>query len=276
MISIGSDARDLAPAVTRSIRILDILAEHRGEAMSLTEIAAAIGAAKSSTSNLCAVLEDSGLIQRRRGGGYALGSRTAELGGAYISSFDQLQEFHRLCLASPHLSQQLVKVALLDGTEVLYLARHEGRAPLQLAASIGARFPAASTAVGNVLLAALDDEEIARRFAVPGAFPRWTATSVADLETLVRRVDLARRRGWADDEGAVLAGMQGLAVVLPPVYQHETPLALGVSFPAAETSEEEREELLAELCSLRDDLIAPFQAMRPGGGTPGGQRGGTR
>lgn len=261
-------ARHLAPAVARSIRILDVLEEARGRGLSLTEVAAAIDAAKSSTSNLCTVLEESGLIQRRPGGAYTLGRRTVELGGSYIDSFDQLREFHRLCEASEHLSQQLVKVAMLDGTEVLYLARHEGRTPFQFAATVGARFPAASTAVGNALLSGLDDEEVERRFVDPASLPRWTDRSVVDVDTLLRRVRLARERGWADDAGAVLPGMQGYAVTLPPVRLQELPLALGVSFVASETPEDLRAVLLEELAVLRDELVAPFVAMRPGGPGP--------
>lgn len=259
----NEDRRDPAPAVTRSLQILDTLAERRGRPMSLTELASAIGAAKSSTSNVCTVLEESGLI-RRREGGYSLGPRTAELGGAYIGSFDQLAEFHRHCTESEHLARQLVKVALLDGTEVLYLARHEGRAPLQLAASIGARFPAASTAVGNILLADLEDSAIRERFSHPGSLPHWTESSVLDIDTLLRRVHEARDRGWADDEGAVLPGMRGFAVRLPPVHSHESPLAVGVSFFEAEASEEERSAILEDLHKLRDVLTAPHQAMRRG------------
>src|SRR3954464_12814557 len=91
--------RDPAPAVTRSIKILGLLADAHGRALALSDIARAIGAAKSSTSNLCAVLEENGLIQRRDGG-FVLGRRTVELGGAYISSFDQVREFYRLAADS--------------------------------------------------------------------------------------------------------------------------------------------------------------------------------
>ena len=53
---------------------------------------------------------------------------------------------------------------MLDGTEVLYLARYEGRSRFRLAANIGDRFPAALTATGQALLAGLPPAEVARRF----------------------------------------------------------------------------------------------------------------
>lgn len=63
------------PAVTRAIRILDLLAEARGETRTLTEIARELGLAKSSESNLHIALEEGGLF---RTGGYLLARRTVE------------------------------------------------------------------------------------------------------------------------------------------------------------------------------------------------------
>lgn len=101
-----------------------------------------------------------------------MGRRTVELGGAYPAGHDQLRDFYIVCSELPHLRHELVKVAVLDGTDVLYLARREGRAPLRLSASIGDRFLAAPTAVGNALLAELSAEVVAGRFASEAAFPR--------------------------------------------------------------------------------------------------------
>lgn len=236
--------RDPAPAVTRSIRILGLLADAHGVPIALSDIARAIGAAKSSTSNLCAVLEENSLIQRRDGG-YILGRRTVELGGAYIASFDQVREFYRLAAESPLLSHELMQIAVLDGIEVLYLARHEGRAPLRLTASIGDRFPAAPTAVGNALLSLLSPDEVAARFDRPDAFPQRTERSTSSLAQLQRKLELVRERGYAIDEGEVHPGVVGVARVIPPRASGEAPLAMGVSL--VEPSASHRDAVIAEL-----------------------------
>jgi DNA-binding IclR family transcriptional regulator len=254
-VSDAASERDPAPAVTRSIRILGLLADAHGHPMALSEIARAIGAAKSSTSNLCVVLEENGLIQRRDGG-FVLGRRTVELGGAYIASFDQVREFYRLAAESPLLSHELMQIAVLDGTEVLYLARHEGRAPLRLTASIGDRFPAAPTAVGNALLSLLPPEEVAARFASPAAFPKRTERSTADLPALQRKLDLVRERGYALDEGEVHPGVVGLARVIPPRASGESALALGVSL--VEPSAAHRDAILVELAAVVAQLSNPL------------------
>ena len=147
--------------------------------MPLGDIARGIGAAKSSTSNLCQVLEDGRMIVRTPTG-YLLGRRTVELGGAYIAQFNQMREFYDFCDAAPLLGHEVVQIAMLDGTDVLYLARHEGRAPMRLSASIGSRFPAAPTAVGNALLTTLTDAEIAGPVHRAAALPATHRAQRAD------------------------------------------------------------------------------------------------
>jgi DNA-binding IclR family transcriptional regulator len=260
-----SDAAEssLAPAVSRAVRILSLLADSRGVPRPLTEIARALGAAKSSTSNVCAVLADAGLIQRRDTG-YVLGRRTVELGGAYLAGFDQVREFYRICARSPVLGRELVQIAVLDGTDVLYLARHEGRAPLRLTAGIGDRFPAALTAVGNALLAALPPEEVDARYAGAPGIPRLTDRSTQTLEALRAKLEATRARGHALDEGEVFPNVVGLALTVPARHSGEQTLAIGVSTidvgAGGAAAAEHRETVLAALRYAVGRLSNPMAA----------------
>lgn len=252
--------RDPAPALTRGVRILELLSEANGQPVALSDIARALGAAKSSTSNLCTVLEESRLI-RRLDTGYTLGHRTVEFGGAYLGGFNEVREFYRFCSAAPMLSGEVVQVAMLDGTDVVYLARHEGKGPLRLTANIGDRFPAAPTAVGNALLAALPDSEIVARFSSPAAFPRRTEASVANLRDLMTKLQQVRERGFAIDENEVHPGISGIALRVPPRSSQSPALAIGCSFLTAATSDVQRSTIVAELRELERLLENPMQVV---------------
>ncbi|MCF2707034.1 IclR family transcriptional regulator [Arcanobacterium haemolyticum] len=218
----------LAPAVSRAVRILDALSQARGVEQSLADLSRTIGAAKSSTSNICAVLEEANLIQKREYG-YVLGRATVELGGAYLATFDQVREFYRLCANSPVLRGELLQLGVLDGTDVIYLARHEGTAPLRLTAGVGDRFPASITAIGNALLMALSSEEVALRYKNIAAFPVMTSKSTTTFPELEAKLARARERGYALDEGEVFPNVVGVAMPIPPRRAGEQPLAIGVS-----------------------------------------------
>ncbi len=89
----SAEVESLAPAVTRAGAILDLLAENAGEAAGPSELARRLGLPKSSIANICNALAEIGLV-RRIGTGFALGRKLAELGGAYLASVDQIQEFY--------------------------------------------------------------------------------------------------------------------------------------------------------------------------------------
>ncbi|HSU34456.1 MAG TPA: IclR family transcriptional regulator [Propionibacteriaceae bacterium] len=253
----GVVVRTPAPAVSRALHILTLLEQADGQPLPLANIARGIGAAKSSTSNLCQVLEDGRMIARTATG-YVLGRRTVELGGSFIARFNQIREFYNYCASAPLLGHEVVQIAMLEGTDVLYLARHEGRAPMRLSASIGSRFPAAPTAVGNALLTLLTDVEIAARFAGPQAFPRRTEHSVQTLDALLRKVRLARSRGYAVDDNEVHPGVYGVAVVLPPWASGEQSLAIGASLMAVQASEQFVTSIVEELHLAVDQLSNPL------------------
>ena len=223
-------ARDPAPAVTRSLRILTLLAESGGRAKTLSDIARSLGIAKSSTANLCLALEEGAMIQRTAEG-YRLGRRTAELGGAYALRFNQVREFFEVCTNSPELADEVVQIAMLEGTDVLYLARHEGRAPYSLGTPIGSRLPAALSATGNAILATMTDAEIRNLHA--GVQVRAVSeTGPRSPADLLARIAEVRRRGYAVDREESFAGVIGVAVALPPWSPSDPLLAMGAALPA--------------------------------------------
>ena len=145
--AIALDAESLAPAVTRAAAILDLLAGDGAVAYGPSEIARRLGLPKSSIANICGTLADVGLL-RRVGTGFALGRKLAELGGAYLAAMDLVQEFYEACRELPTGSEETVQLAVLDGLEMTYLARHDGRQPVRLTSQIGRRLPALLRAAG--------------------------------------------------------------------------------------------------------------------------------
>ena len=107
------------------------------------------------------------------GGLYRLTPRVLRLGFAYIAS-NELPD-----LLQPHVDQlsgeihESCSASILDGNEIVYIARAATKRIMTVALGIGARLPAHCTSMGRVLLAALDPAEAARRIA---AAPRKAFT----------------------------------------------------------------------------------------------------
>ncbi|MEU1970044.1 IclR family transcriptional regulator [Microbacterium sp. NPDC019599] len=250
--------RDPAPAVTRSIRLLELLAQSSGP-MTLTELATALGLAKSSTANLCLALEASDMIERVAVG-FRLGRRTAQLGGAFAAQFQQVREFYSVCDASPVLRHELVQVAMLDGTNALYLARHEGGARVRLGTPLGSRLPAALSATGRALLMGFEDALVTELLADQAPFPQLTERSPSDLPALLERLAAARERGWALDAEESYPGIVGVAVPLDPWAPGDPRLALGVGMSVAEADDAHIQRVAAALSEAAEALTNPFSA----------------
>jgi DNA-binding IclR family transcriptional regulator len=266
-----AEPESLAPAVTRAGAILDVLAERSGEAPGPSELARRLGLPKSSIANICNALADVGLV-RRIGTGFALGRKLAELGGAYLASVDQVQEFYEACRLLPTGSDETMQLAILDGLEMTYLARHDGRQPVRLTSQIGRRLPATVTATGKAALASLPDDELDRRLADVTVLPRFTANSLGTVEALRAELDVVRRRGYAMDDEETVEGAVCFGVMIPGRQPGEGPYAASITLLKPRATEERVPLLVADLHRLAAWLSDPLrvdQDRRDGSGSDG-------
>lgn len=257
---LAAEAESLAPAVTRAGAILDLLAENAGTAAGPSELARRLGLPKSSIANICNALADAGLV-RRVGTGFALGRKLAELGGAYLASVDQVQEFYEACQLLATGSEETVQLAVLDGLEMTYLARHDGRQPVRLSSQIGRRLPATVTATGKAALASLDDEELDRRLAEVGTLPVLTSHSIGTMEALRAELAAVRRHGYAVDDEETAEGVVCLGVRIPGRRAGDGPFAASITVLKARATEERVPLLIADLRLLAERLSDPLQAV---------------
>ncbi|MEO8229251.1 MAG: IclR family transcriptional regulator [Chloroflexota bacterium] len=254
----------LVPAVTRAGAVLDLLADNGGLPAGPSELARRLGLPKSSIANICSALADIGLV-RRVGTGFALGRRLAELGGAYLAAVDQIEEFYEACRLLPTGSEETVQLAVLDGLEVTYLARHDGQQPVRLTSQIGHRLPASVTAPGKAALASLDVRELERRLAGLGALPVLTARSHRTLDALRADLDRVRRRGYAIDDEETVEGVVCFGVSIPGRRPSEGPYAASITLLKARADDDRVPALVTDLRWLAERLSDPLRVDRPPG-----------
>jgi len=157
-VGVGSD-RSLSPAVSRAAAVLQLLAGRPKHPFGISEIARELQIPKSSASNICGELAVANLV-RRTALGFQLGPALAHLGAAYVSTVDQVRDFHEACERFAGNLEPLQLGVLTEGPGVLYLARHEGDQALRLVSDVGRRLPASHTAIGKAILASLPEEEL--------------------------------------------------------------------------------------------------------------------
>lgn len=211
--------------------LLDLLANNR-HGLSFGDIRTALDVPKSSLHGLLKVMTDRGYLsldtQTRL---YRVGVRVWESGHAFSSATDLAR------VAQPHLAALLgelnetIQMAILDGLENVYIAKQDSDHPLRLVSDVGRRLPAHTTALGKMLLAMLDSEELDRRLdgVTLQSFTEATISDTDDLRAMVAKI---RRRGYAEDLGEYTIGLYCVAVPVMDRPGHVV-AAISCSVPVA-------------------------------------------
>jgi IclR family pca regulon transcriptional regulator len=156
-----------------------------------------------------------------------LAPRVLRLGQSYLDAARLprlVQPFiQRLSMATG----ETVNVSVLDGREVVYVARSNSPRVVSIGFHAGARVPAHVVAPGTVLLAALPDEALQAWVATHG-LAGFSAGTVTDRQTFLAQVRAARvQDGWIS-RGALDPGLVGVAVALKD-RRGETKAAVGMT-----------------------------------------------
>jgi IclR family pca regulon transcriptional regulator len=187
------------------IRAFD--AEH--PELTLSEVARITGLTRASVRRFLHTLVDLGYM-RTDGRRFTLRPKILELGYAYLSSLT-LPE-----VAMPHLEKLVEQVhesssvCVLDGDEVVYVARVPTKRIMRIAISVGTRFPAYATSMGRVLLAGQSDEWLAGYLATADLRP-LTRFTIADPRRLHAELLDIRAQGYALVDQELEEGLRSIA-----------------------------------------------------------------
>jgi DNA-binding IclR family transcriptional regulator len=144
----------------RGIRVLETVAPAPGP-IGVTEVAAATGLDKGTTSRLLAILRELGYVrQSLTDRQYELGARCLWLAQGYSDSRAELVR-----RAAPELALlrdatgETVHLAVLEGRSVVSVAQEQPDRELRVHAAVGTRLPIDRTATGRAILAAMSAPE---------------------------------------------------------------------------------------------------------------------
>lgn len=242
-------------SAARVLDIFELLVQHPN-GLSLSEICGVLELPKSSAHALLMTLVKRGYLRGgRRERTYRLGPALFEIGSAYISSTDLIADGQAIVSEVARASDETVHLAVLDGADVLYVAKEEGTRTIRMVSAVGKRFPAHGTGVGKILLASLDDSALAERFPDGRPLVALTPQTITDPGALRTELEAIRSRGYAFDYEE---STPGLSCVAAPVYGAAGRIVAGmsISVPSARFSPARRDELLALLLSQVKRLSA--------------------
>ena len=247
----GSSVGTLA----RGLDVLELFGSGSAE-LSQTEISDALGLPMPTVHRLVALLTERGWLDRdpasrRLRPGIELARLVpALIGGMRLS---ELTRPHLIRLASE--LQETVNLAILQGSEIVYVLSETADRLLTSRAAVGMRLPAHCTALGKCLLAQLP-QDVARVALGDEPYERRTERTLTTWASLAEDLAAIRQAGVAISEEEYEVGLFSIAVPVRWLHGPGTG-AINVSLPATRAGCEFRNRLIERLLQASDEIGVP-------------------
>ncbi|GAA1721149.1 IclR family transcriptional regulator C-terminal domain-containing protein [Isoptericola hypogeus] len=217
----------------------------RRPSLTLSDVARETGLSRASARRFLHTLVELGYV-RFDGREFALRPAVLDLGYAYLSSLSLPD------VAAPHLERlsdqvgESSSVAVLDGTDIVYVARVATHRIMSAAIRVGTRFPAFATSMGRAILANLPEDE-REAFLASAELPALTAHTVTSAGKLRAALDRVREAGWALVDQELEEGLRSAAAPLRDA-RGAVVAAVNVSAPVRR----------GDVAEITDDILPPL------------------
>lgn len=222
---------------------------------SLSDVAKRTGLTRATARRLLLTLASLGYATTD-GRTFMLTPKVLDLGYAYLSSMNIQQ------IAQPYLEalseevNESSSVSVLDGPDVVYVARVPTTRIMTIALGLGTRLPAHCTSMGRVMLAELPPDEARSR--IEASIQARTEHTITDVDELEAELAKIRSQGWALVDQELEMGLRSIATPVRDASGHAI-ASMNVSTHAGRTSVEEIHEvflpaLVRSTAALNDAL----------------------
>lgn len=204
---------DYMQSLARGLQVIRAF-EHARPTLTITEVARLTSISRAAARRCLYTLSKLGYVSGFEGI-YELTPRILTLGYAYLSAMPLAR------IAQPvleRLSDRLhesCSIAVLDGDEIVYVARAATQRILSIGLGVGSRLPAYCTSMGRVLLAYLTDSDL-DAYLARVTLERHTQHTITDKSVLRKELQRVRTSGYVVVDQELEMGLRSIAV---PVKQ---------------------------------------------------------
>ena len=242
----------------RALSVLELVAQH-SHPYTLSELSASLDIPASTLLPIVHTLRDRQYLSYdEKTQTYSLGFRLFELGSMvqdtdfYAGIVDIMQTVVDGCGETCHFG-------ILNGGDVLYLAKVNSPQAIRMYSMTGRRLPAYSTAIGKALLRDYTPAQLSALY--PEGLKSLQPNTITDFETLYGQLLEIRRICFAYEKEESNENIQCIGI--PVCMDGRVSAAMSVSIPVFRYSEEMRqkaEQLLKEAAGFAERIL-PFRAF---------------
>jgi len=246
-----SESKEFVTSLARGLSVIRAFDKDHSR-LTLTEVAARTELNRATARRFLFTLNALGYIDSD-GKRFWLAPKILELGYAYLVSqpiVDTVQPFIE------RVSQETgesCSVSMLDGSDVVYIARYLTHHIMSVTLNVGTRLPAYATSMGRILLSAQNDDEIDALLSDTPLKP-FTEFTLTDIGALKQELHKTREQGYSIVSQELEIGLRSIAV---PIRNQNGRIvaAINVGTQAARIDEQELiDRILPSLQRAADEI----------------------
>jgi IclR family pca regulon transcriptional regulator len=223
--------------------------------MTLSDLAKAADLPRATARRILFTLERAGFVASD-GKLFSVTPRVLELAAAYLSSN------HVVSVLQPALdklssdAQEISSMAILDGNDVVFIARASPTRIFSAGIDIGYRLPAFCTSVGRILLSRLSNDELVSALGAMDLKP-LTPFTVTDRKRLLEAIIADRERGYSLVDREAEPGFRSISV---PVRRYDGTIIAAINM-GAHVDRVSTEEMIERFLPRLRDTAASVKSM---------------
>lgn len=238
--------KEFMTTLAKGLAVLDAFGPHQ-PAMTLSQAATATRVSRATARRILRTLAELGYVAQD-GRHFSLTPNILNLGFAYLSTQNWIDHAVPLMKDLSERLHESSSAAILQDSEVVYVARVPASRIMSVAITLGSRLPAFHTSMGRVQLGFLQEQEIWQRLRAAPIAP-YTQNTITDPQALFERIGEDRVQGFSLVDEELEKGLRSIAVPIVDRRGHAV-AALNLSTHSMRTTRNEMCERF--LPALRD------------------------
>lgn len=223
---------DFIQSLERGLAVINSFSRDR-RAQTLSEVAQHTGLTRATARRVLLTLAELGYVQQASRS-FTLTPKVLDLGYSFLSSFRVVELAQQPMEALVEEVRESSSMSVLDGSEIVYVARVPTSRIMTIALALGSRLPVYPTSMGRVLLAGRPAEEVEEYIATTD-FKRLTSHTVTNPREFRSILEQVRSQGYALVDQELEEGVRSIAAPIVNA-DGEVIAALNVSGHAARVS----------------------------------------
>jgi IclR family pca regulon transcriptional regulator len=219
-------ATNFVESLDRGLRLLQKFGTTGGP-MTLSDLARAADLPRATARRILFTLESGGFVATD-GKLFTLTPQVLTLATSYLRSSQVVSVLQPVLDGIATAAQEISSIAVLDGDEVVFIARGSPARVFSAGLDIGYRLPAFCTSVGRAMLGQFDDVELAKRLKAMRR-DALTPQTVTDPKLLVKLISADREKGHSLVDREAEPGFRSISV---PIRRYDGVIIAAINMGA--------------------------------------------